>query len=145
MHFDGYRKKAKVTVEEISKVFTENPLNYQTLVNIISDGVNLIFIDFYDEESGKISGGGGRLVVVIEGDALIFIHSKFSFSKMEEVIYHEFLHLHLRRIWGRHIYDQEGQIHELIIEEGQRLADNPLTSFRNLVGLCDGVNKRASF
>ena len=128
MHYDPKRPKQFKAEKEVIDALRANPLSYNDLINMVNDGIVIQFIDL---DSKGIS-------LLVGGVWYIFVDNSVGLKEKEEIIWHELLHLHLRRIFGGFFNDNgpgsEG-VHLIIIEEGKRLSENPSISYENLLTL----------
>lgn len=130
MHYDTKLPKQIKSPEEIVFALNENPLTRETTLRMIQNGVKVEFI--------KCPENRGFAFPSKKYEWLISIHYELSDREKEEIIWHEFVHLHLRRIFGCLINDSgldSEEVHPLIVKEGARLAKEKPLNFQELLDL----------
>lgn len=128
MHYDVNRPKQFKSKDDVILALKNNPLSRDASLNMINDGIHLEFLSL--EYKG--------VSMPIRGKWYILVNDDCDDQEKEEIIWHELLHLHLRRIFGG-LFNDNGldgeELHPIIVEEGQRLAKNPLISYYELINL----------
>lgn len=128
MHYDEKLSKQTKSPEEIIFALNENPLTREATLRMIQNGVKVEFI--------KCPENKGFSFPSKHYGWLISIHYELSDKEKEEIIWHEFVHLHLRRIFGCLINDNglgSEEIHPLIVREAERLAKEKPLNFQELL------------
>ena len=135
MHYDGRIPKQIKSSKEIISILTKTPITREAIVKMIRNGVKLWFIRYPEKRKGF------ALPIFENGWCirwLICIDYELPDAEKEETIWHELVHLHLRRTFGCSINDNgEGseEVHPLIIREGERLATGKLLGYKELLSL----------
>ncbi len=138
VHFDK-QSFVQLSPEQTVFILESRPLNRKSIIAAIKGGVVLEFRRFGRYNNGDLDAGGGLLLLSPHDDnkALIRIHQDFSRDEKEEVLYHELVHLHLRRVVNAQITNDNGpEIHPIVVKEGIRLAQEKPIPFWELVALC---------
>lgn len=132
MHFSSRIPKKIKSPEEVISALNEHPLTREAAIKMIRDGVELEFLKLESKGFGlptneNTEGYNGWRICV---------NYQLTKTEKEEIIWHELVHLHLRRIFGHMINDNgEGseEIHPLITDEGKKLAGEKPISYQELL------------
>lgn len=99
---------------------------------MLSDGVKIEF--------RRLHQGGNTGIAMLEESTdvwCITVDNQLGIDATEEVIWHELVHLHLRRIFNGFVTTQhDADVHSLIIDLGKALAQNSPVSYQELMWYC---------
>lgn len=128
MHYDPQKSKQFKSRDEVIQILKSFPLTTDIVMGMVDDGVSLEFISL--ENKG--------VALLIRGRWYVFINEDCDDREKEEIVWHELIHLHLRRIFGG-LFNDNGpgseEVHPVIVREGERLAENPPISYQKILDL----------
>ena len=131
MHYNT-TPRLHVSAKQVSEAFQSNPVSREIALSMLLDGVKIEF--------RRLHQGGNKGVAMLEESTdvwCITVDNQLGIDATEEVIWHELVHLHLRRIFNGFVTTQhDTDVHSLIIDLGKALAQNSPVSYQELMWYC---------
>jgi hypothetical protein len=129
MLYDIDLPKQEKSPEEVIIALNKNPLTRKAAIEMIKDGIKVKFVRHPERRWGfglPDDSGGWH----------IYVDRELSDTEKERVIWHELVHLHLRRIFKRLINDcSSRKIHLIVAQYARQVAGAELLTYRELFNL----------
>ena len=130
MHYDRTRRLS-IPIDQVTEALRKNPIDRTIALRMFSDGVRVEFRQLSDGNTGIANLDVKTNIWCITAD------DRLGIDATEEVIWHELVHLHLRRFFGGFLRtEHDSDVHGLITNLGAELGRDPPVSYQELMWYC---------